>query len=128
MADLGMLKVKCCLQDSDVPVDKTINECNSLKEFQLVKKVGSKYVGIYHGDEFLAEKCVRCFASKDEKDGGLKKLHKVTKRMAKVEGTPIHSRLINGDVNGMSVPEWLDRNWYIDMAQKRVNDFKGVKV
>lgn len=113
---------------NDVPVEKTINECNSLKEFQLVKKVGAKYSAIYHGDTPLAEKCVRCFASKDENDSGLRKLHKVTGRMAKVEGTPIHSRLINGDVNGMSVPEWLDRNWYIDMAQKRVNDFKGVKV
>ena len=112
---------------NDVPVEKTINECNSLKEFQLVKKVGSKYVGIYHGDEFLAEKCVRCFASKNESDAGLFKLHKATGRMAKVEGTPIHSRLVNGDVNGVSVPEWLDRKWYIEMAQKRVNDFKGDK-
>ena len=101
--------------------------CDSLKEFQLVKKVGAKYSAIYHGDTPLAEKCVRCFASKDEKDGGLRKLRKVTKRFAKIEGTPLHSRLVNGDVNGMSIPDWLDRNWYIEMAQKRVNDFKGVK-
>lgn len=112
---------------NDIPVERTITECDSLKEFQLVKKVGAKYSAIYHGDTPLAEKCVRCFASKNEKDGGLRKLHKVTGRFAKIEGTPLHSRLVNGDINGVSIPDWLDRNWYIEMAQKRVNDFKGVK-
>lgn len=110
---------------NDVPVEKTINDCDDLKEFQLVKKVGSKYVGIYHGEKFLAEKCVRCFASKDDKDGGLTKLHAKTCKRAKVEGTPLHARLVNGDVNGMSCPDWLDRDWYIEMARKRVNDFIG---
>lgn len=108
-----------------VPVEKTINECNLLKDFQLVKKVSSKYSGIYHGENFLNEKCIRCFASKDESDGGLTKLHKQTGRKAKIEGTPIHARLVNGDVNGMPVPDWLDRDWYVDMARKRVSDFKG---
>lgn len=108
-----------------IPVEKTINDCDSLKDFQLVKKVGSKYVGIYHGEKFLSERCVRCFASKDESDGGLTKLHAKTCRRAKIEGTPLHARLVNGDVNGMSCPDWLDRNWYIEMARKRVNDFLG---
>lgn len=112
---------------NNVPVEKTINDCNDLKDFQLVKKVGSKYVGIYHGETFLSEKCVRCFASKNDTDGGLTKLHATTNRRAKIEGTPLHARLVNGDVNGMSCPDWLDRTWYIEMAQKRVNDFIGVK-
>lgn len=108
------------------PVEKTIASCNVLKDFQLVKKVGAKYTAIYHGEEFIPEKCVRCFASKDERDGGLFKIHKETGRKVKVEGTPIRSKLVNGDINGMSVPDWLDRNWYINMARKRVNDFLGV--
>lgn len=107
------------------PVEKTIDECDSLKDFQLVKKVGSKYTAIYHGEGFVPEKCVRCFASKDERDGGLFKILRETGRKAKIEGTPVHSRLVNGDINGTSVPDWLDRGWYIDMARKRVRDFLG---
>lgn len=111
---------------NNVPVEKTINECNDLKEFQMVKKVSSKYSAIYHGEKLLNEKCVRCFASNVHRDGGLQKLHIARDRMAKVEGTPLHARLINSNVNGMSCPEWLDRNWYIDLAQKRVNEFLGM--
>lgn len=110
---------------NNVPVEKTINECNELKMFQFVKKVGAKYVGIYHGGKLLNEKCIRCFASKDKNDGGLYKLHRETGRMAKLESTPFHTRLVNSDINGMSCPEWLDRNWYIELAQKRVNEFRG---
>ena len=109
-----------------IPVEKTINECNDLKEFQMVKKVSSKYSAIYHGEKLLNEKCVRCFASNVHRDGGLQKLHVARDRMAKVEGTPLHARLINSNVNGMSCPSWLDRNWYIDLAQKRVNEFRGI--
>lgn len=108
-----------------VPVEKTINECDTLRDFQLVKKISSKYTAIYHGEGFLNEKCVRCFASKDEMDGGLFKIHRETGRKAKIEGTPVHSRLVNGNINGASVPDWLDRGWYIDMARKRVRDFLG---
>lgn len=107
------------------PIEKTINECNDLKQFQLVKKVGMKYLGIYHGEKLLAEKCVRCFASKNKRDGGLQKLHRETGRFAKIEGTPLNARLINTDINGMNVPDWLDRDWYIEMARKRANDFRG---
>ena len=108
-----------------IPVEKTINECDDIKQFQLVKKIGKKYLGIYHGEKLIKERCVRCFASKDTRDGGLQKLHKETKRFAKIEGTPLNARLINTDINGMSCPAWLDKEWYIDMAQKRVNDFLG---
>ena len=110
-----------------IPVDKTINECSDLKEFQMVKKVSYKYSAIYHGENRLSEKCVRSFASKDKRDGGLSKLHKETGRMEKLEGTPKNARLVNSDINGMSCPDWLDRNWYINLAQKRVNEFRGIK-
>ena len=107
------------------PIEKTINECNELKEFQIVKKVGKKYLGIYHGEQLIKEKCVRCFASKNKRDGRLQKLHKTTGRLAKIEGTPTNARLINTDINGMNVPDWLDRDWYIEMARKRAKDFRG---
>ena len=48
-----------------------------------------------------------------------------TGRMSKIEGTPEHARLVNSDINGMPVPDWLDRDWYISLAKKRVSGFKG---
>lgn len=107
----------------DVPVKKTILICDDLKEFQQVKKISSKYDYIQHGFKILNEKTVRCFASKKSSDGGLLKKHSQTKRFAKVEGTPEHCFLVNGSVNGVSCPEELDKQWYIDVAKKRLKDF-----
>ena len=111
----------------DISVEKTIKSCNILSEFQLVKKISSKYDGILlNGRELIQERCVRCFATKA--DGvSLYKKHASTGRIAKLEGTPQKCKLINTDVNDLNVPDWLDKDWYIQMAQKRVNDFKGKK-
>lgn len=107
----------------NIPVEITISNCNDLKEFQQVKKISSKYKHIEHGGEILKEKCVRCFASTDEQDGGLLKIHAVTGRPAKIEGTPEHCFLYNEEVNGVKVPRKLNKQWYIDTAYKRLQDF-----
>lgn len=106
-----------------IPVEVTISKCNELKEFQQVKKISSKYRYIQHGSEILKEKCVRCFASKDEFDGGLTKVHATTGRPAKIENTPAHSFLFNGSVEGVKCPRKLDKQFYIEMAKKRLKDF-----
>lgn len=106
-----------------VPVERTILECDELKEFQQVKKISSKYDYILHGGKRLKEKCVRCFASRDDSDGGLTKIHSQTKRAAKIENTPECAFLYNGSVNGVKCPSKLDKKWYIEMANKRLNDF-----
>jgi len=51
------------------------------------------------------------------------KVHKERGTTAKVEGTPHHCFIFNELVNGVSVPEELDKSWYIDVANKRINDF-----
>lgn len=104
-------------------VENTILNCNDLKEFQQIKKISSKYDYIKHGDKILHEKTVRCFASRNDKDGGLYKRHATTKRLAKVEGTPEHCFLYNDSVNGVECPSVLDKGWYIDIAKKRLMDF-----
>ena len=107
----------------DVPVEKTINECNDLKEFQLVTKISNKYMHILHGDEYIKEKCIRIFASKDENDKGVTKIHATTGRPAKIPNSPEHCFIFNDEVNGVKVPTKLDKAWYVDLAQKRLNDF-----
>lgn len=106
-----------------VPIEKTISNCTELKEFQQVKKISNKYKYILHGDKVLKEKCVRCFASVRPSDGGLFKVHSGTGRTAKVEGTPPQAFLWNDSVEGVKCPAKLDKQWYIDMARKRLSDF-----
>ena len=116
---------KACVEyiANDVPIEKTINECNELKQFQMICKISSKYKCLIHGDEVLSEKCVRVFASKDKNDGGLYKLHQNKMKPDKFPSTPEHCFIDNEDVNGVPVPTNLDREFYIKMAKDRVKGF-----
>ena len=106
-----------------IPVERTVNECNDLREFQLVSKISSKYTHILYGNKRLNEKCVRVFASTNPNDPGVKKVHAVRKTAAKLTNSPEHCFIYNEDVKGVPVPAKLDRQWYIDFARKRLNDF-----
>lgn len=106
-----------------IPVRRTINECNLLKEFQLVSKISSKYTHILHGNDVIKEKCIRVFASTNTNDAGVKKIHAVTGKPAKIPNSPDHCFIYNDDVNNVEVPIKLDRQWYIDFANKRLKDF-----
>lgn len=108
---------------NNVPVEKTINECDDLKEFQLVAKASGKYTHILHGDKIVNEKTIRIFASNLPTDGGVKKVHAVTGRPAKIPNSPESCFIFNDDVNSVKVPKKLDKQFYIDMANKRLADF-----
>lgn len=110
-----------------VPVEKTIFGCNDLKEFQLVSKISSKYCCILHGDSPVNEKCIRIFASSDEQDKGVYKVHAKTRKAAKIANSPEHCFIWNDAVNGVQCPAKLDKQWYVDLAVKRLKDF-GVSV
>lgn len=109
-----------------IPVEKTIGECNDMKEFQMVKKIGHMYDHIVHGDKILNERVVRCFASRRSLDGGLFMKHNKKTKLDKIASTPEHSFIENGNVNGLKCPSDLDKGWYINLANKRLNDFGGV--
>ena len=106
-----------------IPVERTISECQDLREFQLVSRISSKYTHILYGDKPIKERCIRIFASKDPSDPGVKKVHATRKTAAKLTNSPEHSFIFNDDVKGVSVPEKLNKQWYIDLANKRLSDF-----
>lgn len=106
-----------------VPVERTILDCHELKEFQQVKKISGLYSHIEHGGKILRERCIRCFASRDMSDGGLKKLHGTTGSLAKLESTPEHAFIWNESVNGIKCPSKLDKEWYIKEAKARLKSF-----
>lgn len=106
-----------------IPVRRTIIECQDLREFQLVSRISSKYTHILYGDKPIKEKCIRVFASNNPADPGVKKVHAVRKTTAKLTNSPEHCFIFNDDVKSVPVPDKLDRQWYIDFANKRLSDF-----
>jgi DNA polymerase len=59
-------------------------------------------------------------------DGRLLKCDGV-RNPAKFGNTPDRCFIYNDDIRNMSIPSKLDRQYYINLAVKRLNDF-GVKV
>ena len=71
-------------------------------------------------------KSYRVFASNDLQDGRLLKNGGKRGKAEKFANTPEHCFIWNDSVEGVKVPQNLDRQWYIDLARKRLADF-GVK-
>lgn len=107
---------------------------NPATDYQMIKKLGGMYDTPTWKREYgdiEVQKVNRIFPSTDLKNGGLYK-HKKSKDIGvldKVEGTPEHVLIYNNDIRGMKIGELkdIDYEWYIAEAQKRVNDFLGIK-
>lgn len=108
---------------NDIPIEKTISDCQDLKEFQKVAKISSKYTHLLLGEEKLHERCVRVFSSNEGEGKGLKKIHKKTNKAQKFQNSPMNCFIYNDDVNGVKRPKELDLQYYVDMANKRLKDF-----
>lgn len=108
---------------NNIPVEKTINECNELIKFQKIYKITSNYKYAIHNNKPLANKVNRVFASKDENDTAIYKLKKDKENADLFAGTPEHCFIDNGDIRNKTVPENLDKQWYIDLANKRIKMF-----
>lgn len=109
----------------DIPVEKTINECDQLREFQKISKVSNKYMYALYGEERLPEKVLRVFASNDEDAKGVFKV-KTEERIEKIGNTPPRRFINNDNVIDLKVPAYLDKEYYIEIAKKRINDYLGI--
>lgn len=130
--------------------EDTIYNCNELIQFQKIVKISGKYahalynpkireekvrdengkskkVNVFEGGHIQSDKTFRVFADKREGMGGLFKVKGDGSNPQKFADTPEHANIWNQEVKGVKVPVWLDREWYITMAKKRLRDF-GVKV
>lgn len=119
---------------NDIPVEETINNCNDLISFQKICKIGSTYEYITHGDKKLNEKVIRVFACNKDIPGVFKMKKKINKdgieveSLEKIANTPENCFIDNGDIKGKECPDYLDKQYYIEMAKKRIQDFIGKKV
>lgn len=107
----------------DILPSETINGCNQLIKFQKIVKVSSSYLYGWHNDEFLSDKTFRVFASKDKSDSYIGKCKSEGATIEKFANTPEHCFIENDDVRALEVPANLDRKWYINLAEKRIEDF-----
>ena len=108
-----------------VPVEKTIRKCDDLKQFQKIVKVSSKYLCGWHNGKKLQDKTFRVFASAVPFDTyiGKVKLKNGAESIEKFGNTPEHCFIWNDTVNGLLAPPNLDKQWYIDLAKKRLEAF-----
>ena len=108
-----------------VPVEQTIGSCTELKEFQKIVKVSSKYFCGWHNGKMLHDKTFRVFADRDARQTFIGKMKDKDGSWSceKFANTPDHCFIMNCDVNGLPVPDNLDRQYYIDVARKRLQQF-----
>lgn len=106
----------------DIPVEQTITECDKLIEFQKVVKVTSLYKYALHGETKITEKVLRVFASNDENAPGIFK-YKGVDKIEKIANTPDKCFINNENIVGVKVPEYLDKQYYIDIAKDRIVKF-----
>lgn len=109
----------------DKPIEETINEATNIFDFQMICKTGSTYKGavwIVDGKDVKVQKVNRVYATKDERYGCLYKIK--DGRRDKIANVPTHCIVDNE--NQLTIDK-IDKSFYIDLAKKRVDDYKGVK-
>ncbi len=128
-----------------IPLEQTISQCDELVKFQKIVKLSGNYKWVEHehctpveqtrGTRVIHKwyeyptttrytyKSYRVFASNDPMDGRLLKNGGKRGKAEKFGNTPDHCFIHNDSVDRVKVPGNLDRQWYIDLARKRLEDF-----
>lgn len=107
------------------PVKDTIYNCKDLIEFQKIVKLSNKYEYVEHNGIRYNYKCYRVFASTRSNDGKILKCRDGN-NPAKFGNTPDKCFIDNSDINDKKIPAYLDLDYYVDVAEKRLADF-GIK-
>ena len=110
------------------PIEDTVNNCTDIFDFQIIAKASSKYSGAYQlvdGEEVPVQKVNRVYATKDKKYGTIIKVKKSDGSKAKIENLPSHCVIDNE--NKLKIDD-IDKEFYINLAKKRLNDFTGEEI
>lgn len=109
------------------PVEETIANNNDIFDYQIIAKAGSKYSRAYqlvNDKEVPIQKVNRVYATSDKTLGKLYKVKAENGSVAKIESLPEHC-IIDND-NHLTIAD-VDKTYYINLARKRVNGFKGIE-
>lgn len=109
----------------DIPVEKTINDCDDIFRFQMVSHLGSTYERCVqetpNGDVEL-QRNNRIYAG-IKPSGAIIKV-KPNGRRDSLASQPQNPIIDNA--NECTIDD-INKEWYIDLAKQRVNDFLGIK-
>lgn len=106
-----------------VSVEQTIFECDELMKFQKIVKLSGKYKFVIHNKIKYLYKCHRVFASKSKNDSYIGKCKSEGSTVEKFANTPDRCFIHNDSVVGVKTPSNLDKQWYVDLAKKRLQQF-----
>lgn len=109
------------------PVEETIMGSTSIFDFQLIAKTWQKCGRALHeenGQMVEVQRVNRVYAVEDYAFGTLYQVDPATGSLRKVSGLPAHC-VVDND-NRLAL-EAIDRDWYIRLAKRYVNDFLGKK-
>lgn len=132
---------------SGIDPEKTINECTDIFAFQNIVKTGGTFEGSYHYTEFMRvpiQKVNRIYAVKDPKYGQVVKGKWITEKRRKDPATgkmisepvdpPVWSETVISECpdhafidneNTLTVED-LDKDYYIDMAKRRIDKYINI--
>lgn len=110
---------------NNTPIEETINNSTNIFDFQLIAKAGSKYKEVFHlvdNQRIPIQKVNRVYSTKNTKYGKLYKIKNETLSEAKIENLP--ENCIIDNFNKLTIND-IDKDFYIDLARKRLNAFIG---
>ena len=109
------------------PIKQTIEACDNIFDFQIIAKTWQKCGNALHeinGELVHMQRVNRVYAIEDYELGTLYMVDPDTGSLRKVTGLPAHC-IVDND-NRLTV-DCVDRDWYIRLATRYVNDFFGIK-
>ena len=130
-----------------IPPEKTITECTDIFAFQQIIKTGGSYEGSYHyvnGVREPVQKVNRVYAVKDHKYGQVVKGKWITEKRKKDKASgkmisepvdpPVWSETVISecpdhcfiDNENVLTVDALDKDYYIDMAKKRIDKYINI--
>lgn len=107
------------------PIEDTVNNSNDIFDFQIIAKAGSKYSRAYQlvdGEEVPVQKVNRVYSTKDTRYGTLIKVKAIDGANEKIASLPDHCIIDNE--NKLKIDD-IDKEFYINLAKKRLSDFTG---
>lgn len=111
-----------------IPLEQTIYGSDNILEFQMIAKSWAKCGNSWHeqfGEKVEVQRVNRVYATDSYDFGTLWMYDPDNENWRKVTGIPAHVLVDNDNHLTLDV---VDRDWYVRLAQKYVNDFLGIKV
>lgn len=109
---------------NNTSIEEYINKNNDIIDYQIISKVGKTYDKVFYeidGNQYETNRVNRAFAG--YKPCTLYK-QKNNKNKELVANHPKNTLIYNDDINNLDI-SLIDKQWYINLAYKRLQDYLG---